>query len=373
MKEPGAHQRKTLSINARAGSADPPPAQPPAPVVRHVSGVPLYDAELSTPKSRVCVTGATGYIAGPIIERLLRAGHIVHATCRDPANTKALQPLLKLPGALERLRFFRADLTSAGSFDAAIEGCEYVVHVAAPVILNGVRRRDGWSRIVEPMLQGVDNVIGAVNRTPSVRRVVMTSSISAICTSVRDRPRGHVYGEADWNDSASETYMPYAYGKMLSERRAWELEAQQGRWRLVTVLPSIVFGPTVGECGGSESVQAVKDAVWPGRMYPAAPNLGMPVVDVRDVAAVHCLAMVLPHARGSFRPSKRLAPYWVLWLVGPLIGLHRDVISAMRGRSAQFDTSRTAADLGLKEWLPLADTLEDMVTDMADKGMIKMR
>ncbi|KXZ56330.1 hypothetical protein GPECTOR_1g291 [Gonium pectorale] len=246
------------------------------------------------------------------------------------------------------------------------------------------------------MLQGVDNVIGAVNRTPSVRRVVMTSSVGAAYNSPRDRPRDYLFSESDWNTGASEAYKPYSYGKMLSERRAWELEAQQSRWRLVTVLPSIVFGPMVGNCGSSETVQIVRDKIWPGRMYPAAPNLGAPVVDVRDVAAVHCLAMVLPHARGryiahahttslydithalasrisSFRPSKILAPYWLLWLIGPLLGLHRDVISAMWGRSAQFDTSRTVADLGLKEWLPLADTLEDMVTDMADKGMIKMR
>ncbi|KXZ56329.1 hypothetical protein GPECTOR_1g290 [Gonium pectorale] len=367
MKAPCTDQQETQQIDARAGSTD----QPLGPLV---SRVPLYDAELSAPKSRVCVTGATGYIAGPIIERLLRAGHTVHATCR----------------------FFRADLTCPGSFDAAMEGCGYVVHVAAPVILNGVRRGEGRPRIVEPMLQGVDNVIGAVNRTPSVRRVVMTSSISAICTSAGDRPRGHVYGETDWNDSASDTYMPYSYGKMLSERRAWELEAQQGRWRLVTVLPSIVFGPTVGECGGSESVQAVKDKVWPGRMYPAAPNLGTPVVDVRDVAAVHCLAMVLPHARGryiahahstslydathviasrfpGFRASLFLTPYWLVWLIGPLLGLHRDMVTALWGPPPQFDTTRTTAELGLKGWLPLSDTFADMVNDMAGKGMIRMR
>ncbi len=63
-----------------SAAEDPPPSQPTS--MQLVSCVPLYDAELSAPKSRVCVTGATGYLAGPIIERLLRAGHIVNATCR---------------------------------------------------------------------------------------------------------------------------------------------------------------------------------------------------------------------------------------------------------------------------------------------------
>lgn len=48
-----------------------------------VSAVPLYPAEKAASAAKVCVTGATGFIAGPVIERLLRAGHTVHATCRQ--------------------------------------------------------------------------------------------------------------------------------------------------------------------------------------------------------------------------------------------------------------------------------------------------
>ncbi|GLC73284.1 hypothetical protein PLESTF_001356300 [Pleodorina starrii] len=153
--------------------------------------VPLFPDELSAPQSRVCVTGATGYIAGPIIERLLRAGHTVHGTCRDPSNLTALSPLMDLPGASERLRLFKADLMVPGSFDAAVQGCDYVIHVAAPVVLgkrgySDVPRRsrrpdwltadgspgrpppssasqvgpgEGRSKIVEPMMRAVDNVL----------------------------------------------------------------------------------------------------------------------------------------------------------------------------------------------------------------------
>lgn len=49
--------------------------------------VPLYPAETGAVRSTVCVTGATSYISGPIIERLLRAGHTVHATCRWSEGT----------------------------------------------------------------------------------------------------------------------------------------------------------------------------------------------------------------------------------------------------------------------------------------------
>jgi len=47
----------------------------------------------------VCLTGATGYVAGPIVERLLALGHTVHATCRDPTRESSIAHLKALPGA----------------------------------------------------------------------------------------------------------------------------------------------------------------------------------------------------------------------------------------------------------------------------------
>lgn len=44
--------------------------------------------------------------------------------------------LLKLPGADERLRLYKADLSDEGSFDEAINGCVGVFHVATPMDLQ---------------------------------------------------------------------------------------------------------------------------------------------------------------------------------------------------------------------------------------------
>ncbi|KAG2450525.1 hypothetical protein HYH02_005026 [Chlamydomonas schloesseri] len=366
-----------------------------------VAKVPLLPIETGHPKSTVLVTGCTGYIAGPTIERLLRAGHTVHATCRDPDNNVLLARLAELPGPEQRLKFFKADLTQAGSFDAAMQGCDYVIHMAAPVTLTKVKPGEGKSKLIDPMLAGVDNVLDAVNRTPSVKRVVMTSSISAICTTAADKPKPAdgsplLYTEADWNTTATETFLPYARGKTLSEKRAWELAGQQSRWDLVTVCPSVVMGPTVLKCDSSESIGAVRDILWPGLMWPAAGDIGVPLVDVRDVAALHCLAMVTPGAKGryiahakstnffdvthvvasvfpKFWPSKMLAPYWLVWLIGPLVGMGRDIVRALWGPAADFDTRRTLADLGLPGWVPEVDTWRDMIQDMLEKGQIKKK
>ncbi|GLC32980.1 hypothetical protein PLESTB_000383900 [Pleodorina starrii] len=246
----------------------------------------------------------------------------------------------------------------------------------------------------------------------------MTSSVAALCAfnldprntaRIRASARGAttasaasppvVYGPDDWNDGpASETCLPYMYGKTQSERRAWELAAaSDGRWQLVTVLPSLVFGPTVCACASSESVAAVRGLMRNGGYgVPAVGRMGVPVVDVRDVAAVHCLAMVTSGASGryiahahettmydctqavaarfrNYWPARLLLPFWMMWLLAPLAGLDRDMVWAMWGAPPRFDTRRTCADLSLSRWVPLEDSLEDMIRDMAGKGMVRLR
>ena len=81
----------------------------------------------------VMVTGATGYVAGWLVKRLLDQGHIVHAAVRDPENGEKLQYLNALaaraPGSI---RYFKADLLDSGSFAEAKEDCELIFHTASP-------------------------------------------------------------------------------------------------------------------------------------------------------------------------------------------------------------------------------------------------
>jgi len=68
---------------------------------------PLFPAETALPRQTVAVTGASGYLAGTIVRRLLAAGHTVHGTVRDPAITGKVAHLWDMPGAGERLKLFK--------------------------------------------------------------------------------------------------------------------------------------------------------------------------------------------------------------------------------------------------------------------------
>lgn len=59
-------------------------------MAEHYFRVPLLPVEREFPRTTVCVTGATGYIASQLVKRLLCLGHTVHATVRDPAHTAHL-------------------------------------------------------------------------------------------------------------------------------------------------------------------------------------------------------------------------------------------------------------------------------------------
>ena len=113
----------------------------------------------------VLVTGATGYVAGRLAEKLLKEGRTVHAAVRTPDNkekTKYLDELAeKLPGSI---KYFKADLLEEGSFDEGMKDCELVFHTASPFI-RAVK--DPQKDLVDPAKKGTQNVLGAANRTGS--------------------------------------------------------------------------------------------------------------------------------------------------------------------------------------------------------------
>ncbi len=50
----------------------------------------------------------------------------------------------------------------------------------------------------------------AVNKSPSVKRLVLTSSYYAVTADAGDREKGHVFRDDEWNETSSESVNPYA-------------------------------------------------------------------------------------------------------------------------------------------------------------------
>lgn len=141
---------------------------------------------MASKNSPVLVTGGSGFVAMELISQLLVQGYAVHTTVRSPQNTAKVSCLqdLKAQHPEGKLLLFEADLLQPGSFDAAMQGCEIVFHVASPFKVPE-KIKDGNSEMVQPALQGTRNVLKAVENTPSVQRVVFTSTSESALVPLR--------------------------------------------------------------------------------------------------------------------------------------------------------------------------------------------
>jgi len=344
-------------------------------------------------KASVLVTGASGYIASWLVRELLEDGHTVHATVRNPDRLESVRHLHQIaegqPGAL---RLFAADLLRASSFDEAMQGCEIVMHTASPFVLDGFA--DANEALVRPAVEGTRNVLEAANRTPGVRRVVLTSSVAAIHGDNIDAGNipDHQLNESYWNDSSSLDHNPYQYSKVAAEREAWRIQKGQSRWDLVTINPGLVFGPSLTARSQSASIDTLL-AMGDGRLRNGVPDLVYGCVDVRDVAKAHVLAAFTPEAAGRYLlvagetnvlgiarilrsrfgtqyPFPRnTVPKAIVWAIGPLMGpVTRKFISRNVGHPIRFD-NRRSRELGVT-YRGIQQTLEEHFQQLLDDGLL---
>lgn len=240
----------------------------------------------------VLVTGGTGSIGGWVIVELLKRGYSVRTTVRNLNKEPAVRARIATqiePG--DRLSFFVADLTNDAGWDAAVSGCDYVLHIAAPV---GVDAPRDPNEIIIPTRDGALRVLRAACRA-KVERVVLTSAIEA-CRPPMTSPDG-TSDETLWTDTSDVQLGPYRVAKTLAERAAWDFIANRsGPTTLTTILPAAVIGPALS----ADTLQSVELAqrMLNGSL-PRLPHLGFCVVDVRDVVDLHIRVMTAPEAAGE--------------------------------------------------------------------------
>lgn len=243
--------------------------------------------------STVLVTGGSGFIGSHAIIKLLAAGHTVRTTVRNLSRESEVRAMLKVGGvdAGERLTFFAADLEKDAGWADAVHGCEFVLHVASPLPASVPKNED---ELIVPAREGTLRVLRAA-RDAGVKRVVVTSSFAAIGYG---HPASHpAFTEKDWTDPNAKDVMPYPKSKTLAERAAWDFIAKEGgALELATVNPVAVFGPVLAP-DFSASIQIIS-RMMDGSL-PGAPKLYFGVVDVRDVADLHVIAMTHPAAKGE--------------------------------------------------------------------------
>ena len=242
--------------------------------------------------STVLVTGGSGFVGCHCILRLLAAGYDVRTTVRNLKRETDVRAMLRAGGAEpdDRLSLVAADLENDAGWADAAKGCEYVLHVASPLPAKEPKHED---EVIRPAREGTLRVLRAA-RDAGVKRVVLTSSFGAI-------GYGHgsektQFDESDWTDP-NDGVVAYIKSKTLAERAAWDFVAREGgNLELTVINPVAVFGPVLAADYSASIllIQQLMDGAMPG-----CPKLHFGVVDVRDLADVHLLAMTNPAAKGE--------------------------------------------------------------------------
>ncbi len=340
----------------------------------------------------VMVTGATGYVAGRLVEKLLNEGLTVHAPIRNPENPKKVKYLNQIAAnSTGEIKYFKADLLEKGSYLEAMQGCSIVFHTASPFLLE---IKDAQKELVDPALKGTRNVLESVNQVESVKTVVVTSSCAAIYGDTIDLLKidNQTLTEENWNTTSSLKHQPYSYSKVVAEKEAWKIAKAQNRWKLVTINPSFVLGPGINPFATSESFSVMKQ-LSDGTMKMGAPDFEIGVIDVRDLAEAHFRAGFMEQANGRYIISgkdtsllelglilkqkfkqypfpKNTLPKFLVWLVAPFVGMTRSMVNKNIDYKWRADNSKSKKDLKLT-YRPLEETITEFFVQLKDAGVVK--
>jgi nucleoside-diphosphate-sugar epimerase len=241
----------------------------------------------------VLVTGGSGFLGAHCIIKCLRAGYRVRTTIRSLKREEDVRKMLKEGEApnLESLTFFVADLTKDEGWKEAIKECTYILHVASPFPPGAPKDEND---LIIPARDGSLRVLRAA-RDAGIKRVVLTSSLAAIGYGHGDDEQP--YTEEIWTNPEGPGVNSYIRSKALAERAAWDfIEKEGGSLELSVINPGGIYGPVLGP-DYAVSVELVERML--NGALPGCPQLNFGVVDVRDVADLHLLAMTKPEAKGE--------------------------------------------------------------------------
>ena len=244
-------------------------------------------------KPTVLVTGAASFLGSLIVSSLLSQDYIVRGTVRSiPTMSLNLSDLLAATSSFQMKNFFlfEADLLDSEKiWSKIIEGCDYIIHAAAPNEI--IEPKDYTNLLIKPVVQGIETIF-ALALKHNVKKIVFISCITAIVTSDK---KNYIFNEKDWADSKKLNKI--ALSKYLSERKAWEIyDKNKQRISFTSLVPGLMMGPSLKK---SPCVSSILFQKTFERAIDKVPHISFPIVDVRDVAQAAMLVLENPISNGK--------------------------------------------------------------------------
>jgi dihydroflavonol-4-reductase len=243
---------------------------------------------------KVLVTGITGFVGQHCAAELLKKGYAVKGSVRSLSKTdEILNGIKKEVDPKSNLEFCELNLMKDEGWDNAMEGCDFVLHVASPFVVKAPKDEN---ELIKPAVEGTLRALKAAKKA-GVKRVVLTSSTVAM--------HGGEYGiikinKNSWTNVNAKNVTAYFKSKTLAEKSAWEfIKNQTGdtKLELVVVNPGPIYGPTLTGNLAGEAMDFFKKLIT-GKV-PMLPQTSSVMSDVRDVATIHVKALENEKANGN--------------------------------------------------------------------------
>ncbi|MFV0308044.1 MAG: NAD-dependent epimerase/dehydratase family protein [Desertimonas sp.] len=241
-------------------------------------------------QATIAVTGAAGFVGGWVVRDALARGHRIRACVRDVDDDDKVGFLRAMPAhASGRLTLHAADLDDVGCFDDIFAGCDGVAHVSHVSTYDDA----------DYVRRTCDHVIASIERSKSVRRAVVTSSIAAVIseadiTELARRPLVDEDRQPDEDNPkrTAERGQGYSIGKVIAQHAFADAATASGAgWDAITVCPADNIGPIQSahqRSGGPWQHLIARMLEGHCELFQGTgPYRPWMTVDVRDDAACH--------------------------------------------------------------------------------------
>ncbi|CAI0455035.1 unnamed protein product [Linum tenue] len=243
-----------------------------------------------------------------------------------------------------------------------------VFHTASPVSFSAA---DPQAEIIDPAVKGTLNVLKSCAKSPSVKRVIVTSSTASIFYTGKPVNKDSVADETWFSDPehCKDLKIWYQLSKTLAEIAAWDFAKENGV-DMVTIHPGLVIGPFL-QPSLSFSVEVILNLVNGNKSSPLS---HFSVVDVRDVAEAHIKAFETPSASGRYCLVESSVPLsqvlGILHKLYPTLPLSDKCGEVDIMNLPGFGVSKEKAEgLGIK-FIPLEESLKDTVECLKEKEFL---
>ncbi|KAI1342703.1 putative cinnamoyl-CoA reductase [Xylariaceae sp. FL0016] len=257
----------------------------------------------------ILITGANGLIGFRLVLAALSDGHNVRFTVRSEEKGMKVSenPAVKKLAPGDRLSaVIIADLTAPGAFDDAMQGVTHVLHAGSPVPVPGY---DATTQIFEPTVKMASNILSSALQAPSVKRVIITSSI--VCNVGLTPPEHAVPATArvplpsPVPTTFEGIYEGYTMGKVVELHNSDQFVAtQKPHFTVSHVVPGYIFGRNelaldahMMQTANSSNMFLMMGML--GGTLPFPIHSG--IVHLDDVADIHMRVAFLEPAEGDVR------------------------------------------------------------------------